>query len=285
VDVAALFHIAKTPESIMNQKSAESMETSLAFVDHGEGPVLLLVHGFPLDHTMWQFQIDELSDAFRVIAVDLPGFGGSEPLDSSESDTSIRDYADALNSLLDQLGIDEPITFCGLSMGGYIGWQFLQHHRNRVSALIACDTRAAADDEKTARGRRLMAAHIATDGSASIAPGMASKICGATTAERQPEIIQWSVDTISATDPQSIATGQLAMADRPDATEWLTQIDVPALLIVGQEDQITPPAEMRAMADRIPGSKFVEIPHAGHLTPMENSVAFNEAVRAFLRSV
>ncbi|MDA8563991.1 alpha/beta hydrolase [Mariniblastus sp.] len=260
---------------------SDSDISEIAVVDHGQGHPLMLVHGFPLDHSMWKHQISDLSNDYRVLAVDLPGFGKSEPL---ESPISIRDYADALAAMLDNLQIDQPVTFCGLSMGGYIGWQFLKHHREKIHSLIACDTRAANDDDRTARGRRLMAQQVVKDGSQSVAAGMTLKICGETTQERNPDVIQHVAAMIRATDPQSIAAGQLAMSKREDATSMLETIDVPTLFAVGMEDTITPPDEMKSLADSVSNSRYAEIPHAGHLAPLENPVAFNAAIRSFLES-
>ena len=260
---------------------SHSEQAEIAVVDHGQGHPLLLVHGFPLNHSMWKHQISELSSDYRVLAVDLPGFGQSQPL---ELPVSIRDYADALAAMLENLQIDQRVTFCGLSMGGYIGWEFLTHHRVKVHSLIACDTRSANDDDRTARGRRLMAQQVVKDGSQSVASGMTLKICGETTQESNPDVIQHVASTIRATDPQSIAAGQLAMSERADATPMLETIGIPTLFAVGMEDTITPPDEMKSMADKVSNSRYVEIPHAGHLAPLENPIAFNAAVRSFLES-
>jgi len=259
----------------------DSEQTEIAVVDHGEGHPLLLVHGFPLDHTMWQHQIADLSSDYRVLAVDLPGFGKSEPI---EAPVSIHDFADALAAMLDNLQIEQPVTFCGLSMGGYIGWQFLKRHPEKVHSLIACDTRTANDDDRTARGRRLMAQQVIKDGSQSVAAGMTLKICGETTQERNPAVIQHVTAMICATDPHSIAAGQLAMSEREDATPVLDASKIPTLFAVGMEDTITSPDEMKSLASGVSTSRFVEIPHAGHLAPLENPVAFNTAVKSFLES-
>lgn len=262
-----------------DQESAQQLE--LATVDVGTGPVILFVHGFPLDHTMWQHQIDDLASDFRVVAPDLPGFGLSQPISEP---VSLSDYADSLALLLDQLEIDQPVVFCGLSMGGYIGWQFLRRYREKVAALVASDTRSAADDEKTARGRRVMASQVRTAGSASIAADMVKKLCSDHTAAESPQTIEQLIEVISQTDSDSIAAAQLAMAERPDATPWLSEIDIPTLFVVGEDDVITPPAEMQKMADVVANSQIVQLEHAGHMAPLESPAAFNTALRNFLNS-
>ena len=109
-------------------------ETFVNTIDVGSGPVILLVHGFPLSHQMWKFQIETLSDRYRVIAPDLPGFGSS-PV--SQTPMSMQGLADTLAVMLESMGVAEPVAYCGLSMGGYVGWQFWKHHRQRLSNDIA----------------------------------------------------------------------------------------------------------------------------------------------------
>src|SRR5690606_37351033 len=124
-------------------------DTQLHVVDRGRGPVVLLVHGFPLDHSMWEEQLADLSSDFRVIAPDLRGFGASGV--ASETLTMSR-LANDLAELLDALEVDQRIVYCGLSMGGYIAWPFFERHRARLAKLILCDTRAGSDTAETARG-------------------------------------------------------------------------------------------------------------------------------------
>src|SRR5438270_790221 len=132
-------------------------------VQRGAGTPLLLVHGYPLDHSMWLAQLDELSDACRVIAPDLRGFGDST---ITRGTVAMEQLADDLMSLLDTLEINEPIVFCGLSMGGYIAWQVALRHRRRLAKLILCDTRAAADSPEAAAGRLKTAQRVLAEGAA-----------------------------------------------------------------------------------------------------------------------
>ena len=141
-------------------------------VHQGSGPVLLLVHGFPLDHTMWRHQIDGLS-SLQIVAPDLRGFGQTEV---PESPASIDQYADDLASLLDVLDLRQPVTFCGLSMGGYIAWSFLRRHAHRVERLILCDTRAAADTDRAALERQELAKRVLSDGVGALAQAMSIKL-------------------------------------------------------------------------------------------------------------
>jgi 3-oxoadipate enol-lactonase len=258
--------------------SIQLADQTIRYVDRGQGRCLLFVHGFPLDHTSWQFQIDELSEDFRVICPDLPGFGMSP---QSRPKLSLRQLAADLAHLLDQLGIART-TYCGLSMGGYIGWQFAHCHSHKLEALVACDTRAKNDTEAVARGRQLMANSVRQQGSASVADEMIPKLFSEASLESRPNLVEMTRATIERTDPNSIAQGQLAMADRPDATSWLDEITVPTLFAVGEFDPITPPEEMEADAHRVANADYHVISNAGHLAPFENPAEFNQHLSQFL---
>ena len=249
-----------------------------------DGTPILMVHGFPLDHSMWINQIDGLDpdrSRFRLICPDLLGCGRS---DSIEEATSMELVADQLAAMLDQIGLKKRVVFCGLSMGGYVGWQFLQRHSERVSHLIACNTRASADSEEAALGRKRMATSVVLMGLQPIADAMMLTLfhSGAKRSDQDEENRVRTNKAIASTEVQTIAKLQLAMSTRPDMTEFLNTIDVPTLVISGRHDTITPVQEMQTMADSIAGSTFVCIEDAAHLTPLENGESFNQAVREFL---
>jgi 3-oxoadipate enol-lactonase len=260
-------------------KSLKLGDQTIRYVDQGRGRCLLFVHGFPLDHTSWQFQIDELSDNFRVICPDLPGFGMSLPVCEQ---WSLRQLADDLAEMLQRLDI-ATAAFCGLSMGGYIGWQFAHFHSHRLEALVACDTRAKNDSEAVARGRQIMANSVHQQGSASVADQMIPKLFSDSSLQAKSDLVAMTRATISRTDPDSIAMGQLAMAERPDATTLLEEINVPTMFAVGEFDQITSPEEMRSDARRVKDSHFRVISGAGHLAPLENPAEFNLELTKFLQ--
>ncbi|MGE0609030.1 MAG: alpha/beta fold hydrolase [Pirellulales bacterium] len=253
-------------------------------VDVGQGPPILLVHGFPLDHTMWRPQIDELSRDHRVIAPDLRGFGQSRLPDGPNADEAVtmEQFADDLALLLDGLGVTEPVTLCGLSMGGYIAFQFWRRHAKRLARLILCDTRAIADSPDAAQGRLATAKKVLAEGASVVAEAMLPKLLAASTAEKQPQIKTALRQTMLATPPAGIAAALRGMAVRPDVTSWLPSVQVPTLVLVGSDDAIAPPAEMRSIAAAIPGAQFVEIAAAGHMAPWENAAASNAALRKFL---
>ena len=206
----------------------------LAYIDRGQGQPVLLVHGFPLDHSMWNAQIAALSQHARVIAPDMRGFGQS-PLGEVDPERGIpmEQYADELAELLEVLDISEPIVLVGLSMGGYIAWQFVQKYADRLRGLVQCDTRAIADIEEGRAGRIKMAEKVAEWGSARIAEMMGPKLFSARSLEMQPELMQEVRRVVKNTPPATIAAAQRGMAARPDVTAMLPTIQVPTLVLVG----------------------------------------------------
>jgi 3-oxoadipate enol-lactonase len=240
-----------------------------------------LVHGFPLDHSMWHGQIDGLARHRRVIAPDLRGFGRSSGVEPG-SVTSMDQFADDLALLLDAMGVDEPVVYCGLSMGGYIAWPFVRKHRRRLGGLILCDTRCESDAPAAAAARLENARRVMEEGSGVLAGTMLPKLFAARTLAARPELVAGIRAVIEAAPPAGVAAALRGMARRPDATAWLSEIDCPTLVVVGAEDALTTPEQMRAIAARIPQAQIVEIHDAGHIAPYEQPNAFNAAVEAFL---
>ena len=249
--------------------------------DEGTGLTILFVHGFPLDHTMWSAQIGEFSKMYRVIAPDLRGFGGT---DGTLYAVSMEQFADDLAELLEALHVDRPVTFCGLSMGGYIGWQFALRHPEWLGRLILCDTRAAADSPDAAANRLKMADIVIKEGPEPVAWAMLPKLFASITTERQPALTERVRRMVLGTAPTAIAAAHRGMAVRPDVTSLLPSLRMPTLVVVGEHDAISPPAEMKEIAEALPNSRFAVIPNAGHMAPMENPTAVNTAIHEFLRT-
>jgi pimeloyl-ACP methyl ester carboxylesterase len=247
---------------------------------------VLLVHGFPLDHTMWDAQIEALSATARVIAPDLRGFGQTPLLaGDGERGITMERYADDLAELLDALAVREPVVLVGFSMGGYVAWQFLRKYPGRVRALAQIDTRVAADTEDGRAGRIKMAENVAEWGSARVAEMMGPKLFAADTFQTLPDVVRAVRGVVEQTRPAAIAGAQRGMAARPDVTEMLPTIGVPTLVVAGEQDVISPPAEMEAFAAKIPGARFVKISGAGHMSTMENPAAVNEALAGFVEGL
>ena len=269
------------------------------YVDQGHGEPLLLIHGFPLDHSMWLRQIDFFQSDYRVICPDLPGFGASEPMSGfgeltagvksvgDPESLSMESLADWLIAFLDAITCVQPVNYCGLSMGGYIGWQFWRRHPDRLKSIIAANTRAAKDDELVRRARHMAAAQVRVSGAQPVADAMIEKLFYLAE-DQNPLEIEYLTrvhQTILTTDPGVISSGQIGMSQRVDATDWLSEIAIPMLFIGGEFDSITPPAEMQSNATAANNAPFETIPAAGHLTPLEQPEAFNVAVGKFLESL
>jgi 3-oxoadipate enol-lactonase len=255
-------------------------DIELAVTTQGhQGHPLLLVHGFPLDHTIWQPQIDFFVDHCRVIAPDLRGFGRSG---LTAGTATMERMADDLVALLDALNITDKVIFCGLSMGGYVGWQFWRKYRHRVLAMIMCDTRAVPDTPEAADGRRKLAATTLKDGPSAAAKIMLPKMFAPATWDEQPELVERVRAMMERNPPAGTAAALEGMAIRPDARALLPTIDVPALVVVGEHDSISTVDEMREIADAIPDAGWVAVPNAGHLAVAENPAVVNEAIAEFI---
>jgi pimeloyl-ACP methyl ester carboxylesterase len=255
---------------------------TLSVFDEGTGPPILFVHGFPLNHTMWRRQLEHFAASHRVIAPDLRGFGAS-PCDDSVRVLTMQQHAEDLNALLDQLGVREPVCYCGLSMGGYVGWQFLKLFGARLSSLIVCDSRAAADTPDGVEGRKKLADTVLRHGVEPVANAMLPKLIAESSARENKDLVAQLWEMIVDTEPATIAAALLGMAERPDATEMLSRISIPTLYIVGSDDQLSAPDEMRSMAEKTPSAEFAEIPGAGHMSPQEQPDAVNAVMEDFLR--
>lgn len=252
---------------------------TLSVKDVGQGVPILFVHGFPLDHTMWREQIADLSRDFRCVAPDLRGFGKSSV---TEGKVTMEQFADDLAALLDAMTITEPVVLCGLSMGGYIAWQFARRHADRLRGLILCDTRAVSDSADAAANRLKLAEDVLRTGPELVANAMLPKLLADREANRRTELKDELRRVILATDPRGIAAASRGMAERADARPWLATIDVPTLVLVGEQDVISTPVEMSEIAAALPQSTFHVIPDSGHLAPLENPDAINLSLQNFL---
>ncbi len=259
-------------------KKVQVQDIAFQVYDRGSGPALLFVHGFPLDHTMWSGQLEAFPEC-RVIAPDLRGFGGTDPTGDS---ASMQRYADDLANLLDALDVGGRVCLCGLSMGGYVAWQFWRRHASRLAGLILCDTRAGVDSPQAAEDRRRNAQRVLTEGLGFLADLMMPRLFAA---DAQPEIVAATRAVIERTPGRGAAAGLLAMADRSDFVPLLPEVRIPSLVVCGERDVLTPAEEMRTMASAMPDARFVEVPSAGHMAPLESPGMVNAAIREFIRGL
>ena len=250
---------------------------TLAYEEAGSGTPLLLVHGWPHDHTMWEGQLGGLAPYARVLAPDLRGVGGS----TVRGPYTIDQYADDLIAFLDSLGIARAVV-CGLSMGGYIAFAMLRRHGDRIRGLVLADTRATADTDELRANRAKQIALIEQEGMTALAERQLQPTLARSTIERHAQLVD-TVRRMMASVPPEGAIGALrAMAERPDSTPLLEAIDVPTLVVGGAEDTITTPDVLRRMAASIPKSRVEILEQSGHLCPLERPAAFNHVVSEFL---
>jgi 3-oxoadipate enol-lactonase len=255
----------------------DSLDIGYDDVGTGAGLPLLFVHAFPLNRTMWAPQVSALVERCRCVAADLRGCGES----SVSPPYSMDQYADDLVHLLDQLHIDRVILV-GCSMGGYVSFAFWRRHRHRVRALVLADTRAGADSDETIARRRHLIDVARAEGPTAIANLQIPSLVGKTTREKQPDTYDAVHRMIAQAPVEGIIGALQAMMTRPDSTPTLAAIDVPTLIVVGEEDVPTPAKESRAMHEQIPGSRLEIIEHAGHLANLERPAAFNHVLTEFL---
>ena len=261
-------------------KTVATSNRQIAVRDEGQGDVLLFAHGFPLDHSMWDAHVEHFSKTHRCLAVDLTGFGKSEVAPGT---LTMGEIADDLALVLTTLQITTPVTLCGLSMGGYVAWQFWKRHPSFLKALILCDTRAIADTAEGREGRLKTADKVEAEGTAFLATDMLPKLYSPKTHAERPELIQSARAIIESNPKAGVAAAARGMADRPDVTSWLPEIRVPALLITGEDDAISTPSEMAGIAAALPDAEHVVIQHAGHMAPQEQPETTNAAIERFLQ--
>lgn len=256
---------------------------TLAVVEAGpeDGRPVVLIHGFPFSHRMWEPQLRPLSDEFRLVAYDIRGHGESPVGDGQYT---IEFFVDDLFGLLDGLGIEEVVG-CGLSMGGYVLLRALEREPERFGGVVLCDTRSEADTDEGRLKRVAAIRTLRSEGAAGYAEAFLPKVLAPETLDARPEVVAAVREMIEANPVEGMVGAQLAMAARTDTTDVLGRIEAPTLVIVGERDELTPPGTAREMARRIAGAGVTVVSRAGHLSNLENPGEFNEALRLFLEGL
>jgi pimeloyl-ACP methyl ester carboxylesterase len=247
----------------------------VGYDDRGAGTPVVLLHPFPFSRGLWAGLAEVLATRYRVVTVDARGFGESPLLPGARS--SVADSADDLATLLDGLKIDRA-ALVGLSLGGYTALAFATRHRARLAALVLADTRAAADSIEVRRARDTALALVTAGRTEAY---LAASLPRLLSPAAPPALIA-HLRARAETRTPNLSAGIEALRDRPDRTGELAAIACPTLVICGALDQITPAAEMRAMAEAIPGALFTEIPAAGHLAHLEAPGDFERVLSPFL---
>ncbi|MCB0770827.1 MAG: alpha/beta fold hydrolase [Flavobacteriales bacterium] len=247
-----------------------------------EKPVLLLIHGFPLDAGIWQAQRDALADLATVIAPDLRGFGAST-LEVPAVLTMER-FAEDLLQLLDERGVRKAVL-CGLSMGGYVAMSFYERWPERVQGLLLCNTRSTADTEEGVEARKLTAKNAFDKGVDVIARGMLPELISARTKLERPELSAPLEAIMARQRADAVAAASLGMALRPDRTLLLRKVAVPTLVITGSADELMPLPTSEAMLQALPNGRLVVIPEVAHLSNLEAPEMFNGILREYLSAL
>lgn len=252
----------------------------LTYDESGTGTPVLFIHGWPHGRALWAAQLSGLATQARCIAPDLRGFGES----TVGGPYSIEQYADDLAALLDALGVARAVV-CGLSMGGYVALALLRRHRTRVRALVLASTRAAADTPEAREQRERLADFIRTHGMESLAGRQLRAMVGAATFATRADLREALRQLMASAPAEGVIGALQAMAARADATDLLPTIDVPALVVGGVEDTLTPPDELRELAHAIPGGRLELVEGCGHVCAYERPAAFNHLVGELLNGL
>jgi 3-oxoadipate enol-lactonase len=255
---------------------------SMSYIDSCDQLTLLCIHGFPLSSAMWEPQVEDLAHYARIIAPDLRGHGRS---DVTLPPYSVGQLADDCLDLLDFLGVFRPVVLCGLSMGGYVAFEFFRRHPERVAGIILAATKAKADTEEGKAGRDAMIEKAKTEGVTAVAAAMLPKLLAPGNYDDDPELVEFVQEMMEETSLDGVIGALQAMKERPDSMGTLAAIDVPTLIIHGAEDRLIPLAEAQAMKAACRSAELVVIPDAGHLPNLEQIDDFNDAVIDFLESL
>lgn len=221
---------------------------------------------------MWRPQVEAFSDRWRVITPDLPPFGSMDVL------------ADAVAQRITEHELP-PVVLGGLSMGGYVTFAVLRRHPELVRAVVLADTRPTADTPEGRDQRTAQQEQVANEGLAPIIEGALNNLPSAHTRESRPEVMEELRSVMEGVTPEWVAAALEAMKQRPDSTAMLAELDMPALVVVGENDAVTPPDVAEDMQRRLPNARLAVIPNAGHLSNLEDANAFNAELHAFLESL
>ena len=254
----------------------------IAFTEAGKGRPVVLLHGYPFDKSMWSEQIEVLATGgFRAVVPDLRGLGETR---AAGEISTMGDMARDAAALLDELKI-EGATVVGLSMGGYVAFEFAYLFPSRVRGLILAGTRAPADNDQEKAGREQQVLTMLRAGMVPISIATLPKLLAERTRAEKPDMVKRVRTLITRSDPKGAAAAQRGMAARRDYTDDLSNINAPTLIIVGREDPIRPISDAEFMHERIADSRLEIIEDAAHMTNMEQADIFNRLLVGFAQLI
>jgi 3-oxoadipate enol-lactonase len=247
----------------------------------GKGPDLVLLHPFPVNHNIWDPIAERLATRYRVILPDLRGHGDSE---TGEGPATMAKHAADVLRICADAGVERAV-FCGNSIGGYVMFELWRQHGERVRAMVLCGTKAGADDAEARSNRLKVAEAVEREGPEQFIEGMLLKVLGESTRRNRPDLVDRARNMMRKMTVAGIAAVQRGMAERPDSTPTLATINVPALVIVGDEDLATPRPEAEIIAHGIRRSRLTVVAGAGHYVPLERSEEVHRLLQEFMQTM
>jgi pimeloyl-ACP methyl ester carboxylesterase len=269
----------RKPEDTRIMPNIRTSDAQLFYEVSGEGPSVVLLHPFPLNHNFWAAVIQQLSSRYRLIIPDLRGHGASE---LGDGPATMQKLADDLSQVCREEKVGKA-AFVGVSIGGYLLFEFWRRHREQVTALVLANTRAGAETPESKAARLQAADRVLREGTAGFIEEMLAKLLSTATRTNRPDVVDTARKMMQAMSPEDVAGVQRGMAERPDSIATLTTIDIPALIIAGEDDSV-PLVEFELMRRHIAGSELRVISRAGHYAALEKPEEFSGLLRGFLAS-
>lgn len=258
-----------------------SGDAEIFYEIRGDGPPVVLLHPFPCNHEFWHPSAANLESHHRLILPDLRGHGESE---IGEGPAVMRKHANDVIRILDAAGIGKA-AFVGCSIGGYVLFEFWRHFRERVNAIALCDTRPQADIAEARANRLKTADSVLEQGTGPFIESMIPKLMGRTTVGARPDLVEGARAMMREMSAEDISLVLRGMAERPDSVADLKSINVPTLIVIGDEDVLSTVADGDLMRQHIAGSRLKVVPKAGHYAPWEQPEAVGEILQHFLDHV
>lgn len=255
-----------------------SGDTEIFYEVIGNGPAVVLLHPFPANHDLWKPAAQAVVSHYRVILPDLRGHGDSG---LGEGAATMEKHAADIAQVLDREEVGRA-TFIGVSIGGYVLFEFWRKYHARVQALMLCNTKAQADTPEARTGRLQAALEVVERGTEPFFESMLPKLIGKTTRNTRPDLVDGALRMMQKMSPDDVAMVQRGMAVRRDSLETLKTINVPTLIVTGDEDILTGVADAELMRQNMPGSQLRIVGKAGHYSPWEQPEEVGKLLRQFL---
>ena len=256
----------------------KSGDAEIVYWTLGDGPPVVLLHPFPANHEFWLPVAAALATRYRLVLPDLRGHGESGV---GEGPATMEKHAADIAGVMDDAKVGRA-PLVGVSIGGYVLFEFWRKHRGRVAALGLCNTKAPSDSPEARAGRLQAANDVLERGTEPFFESMIPKLMGKTTREMRPDLVDGALRMMRKMSPEGIAQVQRGMAARPDSRDTLKTINVPTMLVTGDEDLMTGANEAELMRQHLPGSQLCVIPKAGHYSPWEQPEDTTKILRVFL---